>query len=151
MKSNKQEIKPLNSKVYFTLLPSDKQPKKTLISPDGDILKMGEILKVGNEVTELKEGDIITFYGNDFLRITEKEGVIADRSIIFVNSKPRKNKTHISELNSTELSTLNKARVISSDDNEIQEDDNIFYKKGASLILPDKTEIISNTQVFYKV
>lgn len=151
MKNNKEEIKPLNNKIYFRLLPLEQQPKKTLIAPDGDILKKGEVLKIGREVTEVKEKDIITFYGNDFLRVTEKEGVIMERGIIFINDKPTKNKTHISELDNKELTTMSKARVISSDDSGMIQDDTIFYKKGASLILPDKTEIISNTQIFYKV
>lgn len=148
----KTDIKPLNTKIYFKLLPEDKQPKKTIIAPDGDILKIGTVLDVGHEVEQIKKGDTITLYGYDCIRLDQNRAVTNERSVIFINGIPQKNKTHIIEVgDDSMLSVLTKAKVIGSSSKDMSEEDLVFFKKGAGLILPDKTEIVSDSQIFFKL
>lgn len=138
----------------FELLPRDEQPKNTVLIPDADSMKKAKVLSVGFLVnTEfIKVGDIITIYNNDIVRVsgTESVGFTTDRNILFADGFPQVNKTHISPLNREELSTLDKASVIKSWDDKLKEGDIIYYKKGNGLILPDRTEIISDSQIFFK-
>ena len=52
----------LNNKIYLELLEDDLQPKKTFLNTDADLLKYCKVLDVGNNVFEVKKGDIIMLY-----------------------------------------------------------------------------------------
>lgn len=147
-----KDIKPLNTKIYFKLLPENQQPRKTLIAPDGDILKKATVISVGEEVAQVVKGDIITIYGYDCIRLDSDKGVTNERSVLFKNEIPLKNKTHIIEMDDIEtLNVLSKAKVIATSTKDIDREDIVYFKKGTGLILPDKTEIISDSQIFFKL
>lgn len=144
-------MKPLNNKIFFELLDEKHQPKKSILVPDGDILKKAKVLDVGNKVTNIKKGDEIVLYVNDIRGIGDRKGYCNDTNPIFINDKPQANKTHISKISSDNLTRFDNGKVISSTDDNLKKDDIIGYIKGNGLILPDSSEIISDTQIFFKV
>lgn len=143
-------MEPLFNKVLFELLPEDQQPKKSIFAPNGDSVKNAKVISVGETVTFIKKDDIIQLYANDIMGINSKLGYCIDTNAIFINRKPQPNKTHIRSKKSEELSKFNKADIISSSSSKLKEGDEIGFKKGNGLILPDGSEIISNTQIYFK-
>lgn len=144
------KMKALNNKVMYTLLPDNEQPKRTILNPDGDNLKKAKVISVGSKVEHIKLDDIITLYTHDVRIAEDNIGYCTDTNPIFINNKPQPNKTHIQTKKTNKVSRFNKATVLSSTDKELKEGDEIGYVKGSGLILPDNTEIISDTQIFYK-
>lgn len=143
-------MEPLFNKVLFELLSEDKQPKKSIFAPNGDSIKNAVVIAIGETVTAINPGDIIQLYVNDIMGIDSKLGYCIDTNAIFINRKPQPNKTHIRSKKSEELSKFNKADVIVSTSSKLKKGDEIGYKKGSGLILPDGSEIISNTQIYFK-
>lgn len=143
-------MKALNNKVSFKLLPDSEQPKRSVLNPDAESLKKATVLSVGYKVEHIKVGDVIVLYTNDIRIAEEGIGYCNETNPIFINDKPQPNKTHIQTKKTNKISKFNKAIVKSSTDKELQEGDEIGYVKGSGLILPDHTEIISDTQIFYK-
>lgn len=144
-------MKPLNNKIFFELLDEKYQPKKSILVPDGDILKKAKVLDIGDKVTNIKKGDEIVLYVNDIRGIGDRKGYCNDTNPIFINDKPQPNKTHISKISSDNLTKFDNGKVISSTDNNLKKNDIIGYIKENGLILPDSSEIISDTQIFFKV
>lgn len=143
-------MEPLFNKVLFELLPEDKQPKKSIFAPNGDSIKNAIVVSVGHLVTVMKKGDMIQLYVNDIMGLDSKLGYCIDTNAIFINKKPQPNKTHIRTKNTEELSKFTKADVISTTSNKLKEGDEIGFKKGSGLILPDGSEIISDNQIYFK-
>lgn len=143
-------MKPLNSKVYFEILSDDKQPKKSVFIPDAEMLKLAEVIDVGESVTKVKKEDIITIYVTAISMLTSTTGFCAEREIIFINSYPQENKIHINSQVKQELTVFKKANVLASSSPDIEAKETIYYKDGQTHILPDGSEIISESQVYYK-
>ncbi|MDR1019007.1 MAG: hypothetical protein LBM02_09955 [Lachnospiraceae bacterium] len=144
--------KPLNNKILFRLLPEEQQPKKTILVPDGDVLKKAEVIEVGEKVVNIQKGDEIVLYVNDIRGIGDGIGFCADSNPIFINERPQPNKTHISHVTLDDnLTKFNNGKVISTTDHNLNKEDIVGYVKGAGLILPDGTEIISDNQIFYNL
>lgn len=143
-------MEPLFNKVLFELLPEDQQPKKSIFAPNGDSVKNATVIAIGETVTAIKEGDIIQLYVNDIMGIDSKRGYCIDTNAIFINKQPQPNKTHIRTKKSEGLSKFVKADVISSSTLNLKEGDEIGFKRGSGLVLPDGSEIISNTQIYFK-
>ena len=143
-------MKPLNNKVYFEILSDDKQPKKSVFIPDAEMLKLAEVIDVGESVTKVKKEDIITIYVTAISMLTSTTGFCAEREIIFINSYPQENKIHINSQVKQELTVFKKANVLKSSSKDIFDNETIFYKDGQTHILPDGSEIISESQVYYK-
>jgi len=141
-------IQAVNNKVLYNLLPPEEQPQKLVLSPNADSLKIGKVLNVGETVTYIKQGDIITVYVNDLIKVEENTYICTDKQILFINNLPQPNKVQIEPIKSESLYKLKKAKVISSNDIEIKPDDTILFIPGQGVILPNHTEIISNTQIF---
>lgn len=139
-----------NNKIYFELLPESEQPVKSIYAPTGDMMKLGKVLDTGHKVEIAKKGDIIQIYFTTMILLNPKEAFCSDRDVIFVNDIPQKGKIHINKQSKESLSLLNSSIVINSNSDDIQKNDKIYYKKGQGHILPDNTEIISETQVYYK-
>lgn len=142
---------PLNNKILFELLPEEKQPKRSVLVPDADTLKLVIVLEVGDKVSNCKKNDIVTLHISDILSIDDSKGYCTDSNLLFINGSPQLGKTHIQPLKNEKLSKLNKAKVIVSNDKNLNKNDTIGYRKGNGLILPDHTEIISDNQIFFKV
>lgn len=140
----------LNNKVYFELLDDSKQPKKTIFTPNAEMLKHAKVISVGSKVEEIKEEDIITLYVNHINMIDEKEGLCSDRDPVFINYYPRKDKINASLEEKSSLTPFTKAKVISSSCNDIKDGDTVYIKSGQGHILPDNTELISESQIYYK-
>ena len=143
-------MKPLNNKVYFEILSEDKQPKKSVFIPDAEMLKLAEVIDVGGSVTKVKKEDIITMYVTAISMLTSTTGFCSEREIIFINSYPQENKIHINSQVKQELTVFKKANVLKSSSKDIFDKEIIFYKDGQTHILPDGSEIISESQVYYK-
>lgn len=139
----------LNNKIYFELLPPDAQPQKTIFNPTADMLKLAKVIDVGCKVEEVRKDDIITLYEISIKNLGDGTGFCSERDVIFSNSIPQKNKVHIRNQEKVDLSMLNKATVINSNCEDISKDETVFYINGQSHILPDNTEIISESQIFY--
>lgn len=140
----------LNNKIYFELLPAEDQPKKTIFNPTADMLKLAKVIDVGCKVEEVKKEDIITLYEVAIKNLGDGTGLCSERDVIFANSIPQKNKVHIKNQEKVDLSMLNKATVVNSNCEDVSQDNTVFYINGQSHILPDNTEIISESQIFYK-
>ena len=143
-------MKPLNNKVYFEILSEDKQPKKSVFIPDAEMLKLAEVIDVGESVTKVKKEDIITIYVTAISMLTSTTGFCSEREIIFINSYPQENKIHINSQVKQELTIFRKANVLKSSSHDIKDNETIYYKDGQTHILPDGSEIISESQVYYK-
>lgn len=143
---------PLNTKIYFELLPDSEQPQKTFMNSELDKIKLCKVLKTGNKVSNfVKEEDIITVPVHAItMMYKETKGFCSERDVIFSNSYPVEGKVHIKNQERIELNNLNKAIVIKSSSQDIDDEDEIFYKNGQSLVLPDHTEIISESQIYFK-
>lgn len=140
----------LNNKVHFELLSENEQPKKTIFTPNAELLKHAIVLDVGKEVAEMKKDDVITLHVNSMSMLNSKEGFCTERDPIFVNYKPRIDKVQITDTSKVTLTNFSEATVVKSSCDEIEDGDKIYYKEGQSLILPDNSEIISKSQIFYK-
>lgn len=140
----------LNSKIWFDLLEDSKQPKKTIFTPNAEMLKLGKVKATGSKVEEVKVGDIITLYVNSIHFLNEKEGFCTEREVVFRNGLPQKGKVHIKEQENVNMTSFNKAKVVKSSSEDVEEGDVINYKNGQSHILPDNTEIISESQIYFK-
>lgn len=140
----------LNNKIHFKLLSEDKQPKKTIFTPNAELLKHAEVLDVGKDVVEIKTNDVITLHVNAMNMLDSKEGFCTERDPIFVNYNPRIDKVQITETSKVNLTNFSEASVLKSSYSEVENGEKVYYKEGQSLILPDNTEIISKSQIFYK-
>lgn len=140
----------LNNKVHFILLPEDEQPKKTIFTPNAELLKFAKVLEVGKDVKDIFKDDIITIYVTSIQMINQNEGFCVDREPIFVNYRPRVDKVLITDIGKDSFNTLSKATVLLSSSDEINDNDIIYFKEGQSHILPDNTELISKSQIYYK-
>lgn len=143
-------MKALNNKILYKVLEDEKQPQKSMFSPNADMLKHVEVISIGHKVEFLSVGDIATLYVNDMYRFDNELGFCSDRSVLFKNGVPQEGKVHIKNQESIELSSFGKAEVIESNSSDVKKGDIIYYRKGQSHILPDHTEIISESQVYYK-
>lgn len=143
-------MRPLNNKIKFELLPEDEQPKKTSMVPFGDALKKVKVLEVGTKVEDIEKDDILVLYNHDVMLFEGSMGYCLDRDPVFINDHPQKNKTHIQPKKADRLSKFEKGTVLSTTDPEMSKGDEIGFKKANGLILPDNTEIISDTQIYFK-
>ena len=141
---------PLNNKILYEVLPDSEQPQKSVFAPDMDKLKKCRVLDIGSEVKWVKTGDVITVYINDMNRYDDKKGYCIERSVIFREDYPQVGKVHITDIEENPLSQFTKARVIQSSANDIYKDDHVYFKNGQTFVLPDNTEIISETQIYFK-
>lgn len=139
----------LNNKIHFELLPPEYQPQKTIFNPTADMLKLAKVIDVGCKVEEVKKEDIITLYEMAIKSLGDGTGFCSERDVIFTNNIPQKNKVHIKNQEKLDMSMLNKATVVNSNCEDISQDDTVFYINGQSHILPDNTEIISESQIYY--
>lgn len=140
----------LNSKIYFELLPDEEQAQRTVFTPNADMMKKASVINVGSKVEFVKEKDIIEIYSNSIVLTEGRKGFCSERDVIFTNSKPPIGKIHINEQSTRGMTVLTNANVISSNADDVEEGDRVYYKAGQSHILPDHTEIISESQVYYK-
>ena len=114
------------------------------------MLKKAEVLEVGSNVIHVKTGDIIEVYVNTMVMISKDEGFCSERDVIFTNSLPPEGKVHIKNPSKKPLSPLTEAEVVNSNAKEIEKGDVVYFKSGQSHILPDNSEIISETQIYHK-
>ena len=142
-------MKVLNNKIYFELLEDSEQPQKTIFQPNADMLKLCRVIDVGQNVEYVSEGDIITIYVTSISMLDSTKGLCTERDVIFNNSIPQKGKVHIGQQKNNELSVFKSGKVLSSNSQDIEKNDEVYYKPGQSHVLPDNTEIISETQIFY--
>lgn len=143
-------MEPLNTKILYELLDDALQPQKTIFTPNADMMKLATVLSVGHKVEFVKPDDIISVYIHDMNRIDNKLGFCSERSVIFKNGIPQEGKIHVKNPTREKMSSLTKAEVIESNSEDVKSGDIIYYKEGQCLELPDSTEIISETQVYYK-
>lgn len=142
-------MKAANNKIFFELLDEEFQPKKTIFNPNATMLKLSKVISVGCKTEVAKVGDIITTYVSTNMMIDSKKGFCSERDVIFFNDIPQPNKVHIKNQSGDNLSLFTSAEVINSNSEDIMKNQKIFYRKGQSHILPDNTEIISDTQIYY--
>lgn len=142
----------VNNKVLFVLLPEKDQPQKTIFTPHADIWKHAKVMEVGHKVEIAKEKDIITVYVSTMVMIEKNIGICSDRDIIFINGIPTEGKVQINQQSKSDsgLSILKSANVVSSNSGDISPGNKVFYKEGKSHELPDNTEIILESQIYYK-
>jgi hypothetical protein len=138
-----------NSKILFELLPEKDQPKKTALKPHADMMKHALVTDVGSKVEEINIGDIITLYVTTMFMIEKNIGFCSERDVIFTNNIPQKGKVHIHRQSKNPLQPLSNAVVINSNSSDIEKGEKVFYREGQSMQLPDNTEIISETQIYY--
>lgn len=139
----------VNNKIYFDLLVESEQDQKTIFTPNADMMKYALVLDVGHKVEWVKKGDVIKLYVNTMFMTEKGKGFCAERDVIFCNQIPQKGKVHIKEQTKDKITSLKTAKVINANCDDIQTDDIIAYRDGQSLILPDNTEIVSETQIYY--
>lgn len=140
----------LNNKILLEVLDDEFQPKKTFLNTTADLLKYCKVLDVGKKVEDIKKDDIVKLYVININFLDKKTGFCNEKDIIFINDYPRENKVHIKNQTKENLGFLHKADVIKSSSDDIEDNDEIYYKHGQSHILPDNTEIVSETQIYYK-
>lgn len=140
---------PLNNKLMIELLEDSKQPQKTIFSPNADMIKIGKVLSKGKSVDIVKEGDTVHVYTNNLTMFDSRKGFCSQRDLLFVNEYPQEGKVHITEQTTVPMSSFTSGVVIKSSSEDIQDEDKVFYKKGQSHVLPDNTEIISESQIYY--
>jgi exosome complex RNA-binding protein Csl4 len=140
----------LNNKILYKVLDEEYQPKKNIFTPNADLLKYAEVISIGEKVEFVKKGDIISIYVHDMNRVDSEVGFCSDRSVIFKNGIPQKGKIHITNIENNPMNSFSKGEVIKSNSDDVEPGDIIYFKSGQSHILPDHTEIISETQVYYK-
>lgn len=141
---------PLNNKVYFELLPDSEQPQKTIFQPTADMMKIARVISNGHKVDIVYPGQKIWIYVNNIISMNDNKGFCVDRDIIFIDEYPQPGKVHIFGQSSTPLSSLESSKVLKSSSEDIENGDTVHYRKGQSHVLPDNTEIISESQIFYK-
>jgi len=143
-------MKVLFNKVYYELLDDAEQPKNTIFQPKMDSMKRAKVLGVGNECTEVKEGDIITIYVFHHKTLEGNKGMIQERDIVFINDNARLGKVEIQPLGHNNFTSFHQAKVLSSGCEELKPDDIIGYENGAGVVLPNNNELISKNIVYYK-
>lgn len=137
-----------NNKIYFKLLDESLQPVKTILRPQADVIKLVEVLDVGHKVEIAKKGDILHLYVATMIITEYDKGFCSDRDVLFVNEIPQAGKVHITNQEKDPLNPLSTANVINSNSEGIDKNDKIYYRSGQSLILPDNTEILSDSQIY---
>lgn len=140
----------LSDKLLVRLLPEDLQPKKTIFHSTMDMLKKVEVIKKGDNTKWINEGDVVTLYVNSLYNIEDDLFFCVEREVILINDKPQPGKIHIKNPTKISMTALHEAEVVSSNDVELIKGDTLIFKKGQSLVLPDHTEIISESQAFAK-
>ena len=140
----------LNSKIKFKLLPDDDQPKKSVFKPNVDLIKLVKVEKIGTRVEDVEEGDILHLYVTSMFMIDSDTGFCSERDVIFCNEIPQKGKVHISEQSKKPMDVFSTAKVINANSEDVLQGDIIHYREGQSHLLPDNTEILSETQIYYK-
>lgn len=140
----------LNNKILVELLPDSEQPKKTIFSPNEDMIKIGIALSTGYKVENVVEKDRLHVYVNSLHVVEGNLAFCSERDVIFRNNYPQPGKIHIDSQIDIPMSSFMKANVVRSSSEDILDQETIFYKKGQSHVLPNNTEIISETQVYYK-
>lgn len=143
-------MKVVNNKIHFKILEEEFQPQKTIFNSNADLIKLVEVINVGEKVTIAKKKDILQLYVNNIFSIGNNEGFCSERDVIFINNIPQEGKVHIKNQSKEPMEILNNALVVNSNSNDIEKNDKVFYKSGQSMILPDHTEIVSETQIYYK-
>ena len=138
-----------NSKILFELLPESQQPKKTALKPHADMMKLCKVIDVGNKTEWVQIHDIITIYVTTMVMIEKNIGFCSERDVIFTNNIPQKGKVHVHRQSKNPLQKLSNAFVLSSNSEDIEKGEKVFYREGQSMQLPDNTEIISETQIYY--
>lgn len=142
-------MKIVNSKIYFEVLPEKDQDKKTVFTPNADMMKYAKVIDIGHKVEWVQSGDIIKLYVNTMFMTEKGKGFCAERDVIFCNQIPQKGKVHIKEQVKDKITSLKTAKVINANCEDIESGDTVAYRDGQSLILPDNTEIVSETQIYY--
>lgn len=138
-------------KIYYEILPDSDQPQKTIFTPNADMLKRVKVLDVGDMVVNKKKGDILTLYVNDMTRYGDYDkGFCIDRHVIFTNDIPQYLKVQVKNIQKDTMEVLSKGTVVESGSENIKKDDDIVFKHGQSHILPDNSEIISDSQIYFK-
>lgn len=140
----------LNNKIHLRLLPEDQQPQRSLFQPTADLLKYAEVLGVGSKVTEIQKGQKIVVYVNALRMLNDKEGFCTERDPVFVDDLPRQGKVNTTKAAKEILTGFDKAEVLSSSSEGIEPGDTVYYTAGQSHILPDNTELISDSQIYFK-
>ena len=143
------EIKVLNTKIHFELLPESDQPQKTVFQPNMDVLKIGKVLDIGHKVEKVKKGDFITLHINNISKYIQNDYFCNERDVIFINGYPQEGKVQITEQEDINMTSFKKARVLKSSTNDIKDNEKVFYKDGQFLELPDHTKILSETQIYF--
>lgn len=138
-----------NSKILFELLPDKDQPKKTALRPNADLMKHGKVLDIGSKVEDVSIGDIITLYVTTMFMIEKNKGFCSERDVIFTNDIPQKGKVHIHRQSKKPLQKFSNAEVVNSNAADVEKGETVYYREGQSMVLPDHTEIISETQIYY--
>ena len=144
------KLKVLNNKLHIRLLPDAEQPKKSIFSPDAEMLKKAEVLDVGQKVTEIEKGQIITLYVNSLYMLGTEEAFCTDRDPIFINGYPREGKVNVGNTEKKTMTSFTKGIALKSSSGDIDDNDVIYFREGQSHILPDNTEIISESQIYFK-
>lgn len=143
-------MKVLNTKIYLELLPDDDQPKRTILKPDAEMMKHYRVLDVGHRVEIVKKDDIVTTYVNNVMMLDTSKGLCSERDIVFINHSPQPGKINITDQSKVPLTGFKSGRVLSSGVDDISKDDRVYYKPGQSHVLPDHTELISETNIYFK-
>ena len=138
---------PVGNKLIVEIINSDEDDWNPLYK----ILTKAKVLDLGNEVLKyIKKDDIITISKSDIHILKENIGFCVDRNIIFINDYPHEDKVHINPCKK-EIDIFDKGNVIKSSCSDIKSDEIIGYIKGkGGLILPDYTEVISKSQIYFK-
>lgn len=143
------EVYVKNSKILFELLPEVHQPKKTALKPHADMMKLCKVIDVGNKTEWVEINDVITIPVNSMIMIEKNIGFCSERDVIFTNNIPQKGKVHVYRQSKNPLQKLSNAYVLNSNSDDITKGEKVFYREGQSMQLPDNTEIISETQIYY--
>lgn len=144
-------IKPVHNKLYLELLPDSEQPERTIFNQDAELMKHYEVIAKGSTVSEeIEVGDIVTCYINHVRMIDFHKGFCTDRDPIFIDGSPRTGKVVIKNPQREGLTLFNRAEVVKSSSKDVDEACDVIYLPGQGHILPDGTEIISETQIVAK-
>jgi len=140
----------VNDKVIISV----KDVEKKSIFSDNDLgnLRIGEVLSVGENVTEVNVGGEILLPIQDITFLESKIGVCSERNIIAFNSNPIHNKLEIKLLpKNNELSKMIKGEVVkTSIDSKFKIGDIVSFKINTYSVLPSNNILINEDKIFLK-
>lgn len=138
-------MKALFNKLILEKLPKEQEDEW---NPLYKVMIKAKVLSTGSEIDFVKDGDIVVLAESDLHMMDNKKGFAVDRSLIFINDYPQPGKIHITPLKK-DLNVFEKGVVVKSSVDPLLEGDEVGYVKGG-IVLPDYTEIISKSQVYFK-